>query len=167
MGLSWHALYVLTNSERKISQALRERGFETCVPTQRVLRQWKDRQKMLEVVLFTNYVFVATEPARSQEPLQVPNVLGYVKFGGRIACLTDAEVNFIRQLCQHPTPVVISGEGIRSGDSVEIIRGPFAQQRGQVLSADKATQVQISIPSLGCFARLQIPTGDIRKLTPQ
>ena len=76
-------------------------------------------------------------------------------------------IRFIRQLCHHPTPVVISGEGIRSGDIVEIIRGPFAQQRGHVLSADKATQVQIRIPSLGCFANLEIPVGDIRKLTPQ
>jgi transcriptional antiterminator RfaH len=164
MRLSWHALYVLTNSERKISQALKERGFETCVPTRPVLRQWKDRKKIIEVVLFSNYVFVGTEPTRVHEILNIPNVIGFVKFGGRIACLTESEVKLIRQLSEYPIPTVIHTDGIRSGDMVEIIRGPFAQQRGHVRTVDNTTYIEINIPSLGCFANLQIPAGDIRKL---
>lgn len=164
MTLNWHALYVLTNSERKISDQLEILGFETCVPLQKQLRYWKDRKKLMDVVLFTNYVFIASDPFRLSEPLQVRNVFGYVKFGGKIANLTETEVSLIRTIGQAGNPVKIQGGQVQVGDEVRVVRGPLQNLCGVVVSYGGGNQLQLAIPSLQCFAQVTVSAGDIQRL---
>ncbi|AEE48491.1 transcription termination/antitermination protein NusG [Haliscomenobacter hydrossis] len=161
----WHVLQVKPRSEKKVGQRLRDLGFESCVPTQKQLRKWSDRKKLIDVVLFNNYVFVATDQQRRNEVYQVGNIFGYLQFGGRAALLTDKEVAMIKQFGHISEPVSISYDGFSRYDEVEIISGSLTGFRGIVTAVNGATRLQLALPSLHCFANVELKQTEIRRVT--
>ncbi|NUQ23511.1 MAG: UpxY family transcription antiterminator [Saprospiraceae bacterium] len=162
--IKWHALQVKPRSEKKVGLRLSEMGFEVCVPTQKQLRYWSDRKKMIDVVLFNNYVFVATDTKRRNEVFQVGNILKYVQFGGRVAALSEKEVAMIKRLAHVEAPVEITYEGFSVGETVEVLTGPLAGYCGTVMSVSGNTRLQLALPSLHCFANVEIQGLDVRKV---
>ncbi|MFN4081665.1 MAG: transcription termination/antitermination NusG family protein, partial [Saprospiraceae bacterium] len=49
---SWYVLSVRPNAERKVEAALLSKGIAAIAPVQKQWRQWSDRRKCVEVVLF-------------------------------------------------------------------------------------------------------------------
>jgi transcription antitermination factor NusG len=41
----WYALYTRSRWEKKIHEALLEKGIESYLPLQKILKQWSDRRK--------------------------------------------------------------------------------------------------------------------------
>lgn len=162
---TWQVLIVRPRSEKKTGRRLREMGFEACVPTQWQYRQWSDRRKKVEVVLFPNYLFIAAEPARRNEVFQAGNVLRYLHIGGRIATLSDKEAAMIQRLANLEGPVQIVYESIHTGDEVEILNGSLAGQRGIVTGLNGARRLQVALPALGCFAQVELRDTEVRSIS--
>lgn len=162
--ISWHALVVKPRTEKKVGQRLSDLGFEACVPTQMQLRQWSDRRKKVEVVLFNNYVFVATDAKRRTAVFQAGHILKYVQFGGRIATLSDKEIAMIKQLGHLMEPVQISYEGFFPGEEVEILSGSLAGFRGKVTAVHGGSRIQLALPSLQCFAQVEVKGAEVRRV---
>lgn len=163
--ISWYALLVKPRTEKKVGQRLGELGFEACVPTQMQLRQWSDRRKKVEVVLFNNYVFVATDTKRRNEVFQAGHVLKYVQFGGRIATLSEKEVAMIKRLAHMTEPVQISYGGFFPGEEVEILSGSLAGFRGKVTAVHGGSRIQLALPSLQCFAQVELKDSAIARIS--
>jgi transcriptional antiterminator RfaH len=163
-NLPWHVLLVKPRSEKKVGNRLKELGFDACVPTQYQLRQWSDRRKKVEVVLFNNYVFVATDLKRRNDVFRVPNVFQYLRFNGRDAMLTPREASTIKQLAGLERLVEISYEQLRAGQVVEVLSGPFAGCHGKVASTNSGSRLQLELPSLGCFARVEVSGEDVMEI---
>lgn len=161
---NWQVLIVRPRSEKKTGRRLCQMGFETCVPTQWQYRQWSDRRKKTEVVLFPNYVFIAADPARRNEVFQAGNILRYLRIGGRVAALSEQEVAMIKQLAGQETPVSIAYEGFRTGDKVEILSGSLAGYRGIVTGQNGARRLQVALPGLGCFAEVEVRDMEVRRV---
>jgi transcriptional antiterminator RfaH len=160
----WQVLVVRPRSEKKVGKRLRELGFEACVPTQMQIRQWSDRRKKVEVVLFKNYVFVAADPSRHSEVFQAGNVIKYLSFAGRIATLSEKEAAMIRQLGQLEAPVCITYEGFRIGDEVEILSGSLAGFTGKITAVNGHSRLQLALPGLHCFAQVELHAAELRRL---
>jgi len=160
----WHVLQVKPRSEKKVGQRLRDLGFESCVPTQKQLRKWSDRKKMVEMVLFNNYVFVATDQKRKAEVFKAGNVFGYLQLGGRAALLTEKEVAMIKRLGNITEPVSISYGGLTKHDEVEIISGSLAGFRGIVTAINGATRIQLALPGLHCFAQVELKGLEVKRV---
>ena len=161
----WHALMVMPRMERKVAQRLIELGFEVCLPTQLQLRQWSDRRKAVEVVLFPSYVFVAAEKRRRNEVFQAGQGLRFVSFGGRIATLSTREVELIQQLsrssnAKSPTPFQYRHTGV--GEEVEILSGSLAGLRGILKGHKGPARLRLVLPSLGCFAEVEVDARHLR-----
>ena len=151
---SWHVLLVKPRTERKVGQLLAENGFEICVPVQKQLRQWSDRKKLVEVVLFNNYVFVSLDSRQIKEIARYRESCRLVKFGDRIATLSKAEVSMIRQLSLLAQPVTIEYREFQPGETVEICSGPLAGQRGRLCSSCRPCAACCQIRSR-CHRRLR------------
>jgi transcription antitermination factor NusG len=82
----WYVLQVRPRSEKKVEQQLKKLGVEACVPTQKQVRLWSDRKKVVDSVLFNNFVNLA--PCKDIFDL-ISNVLKYVSPVKRIATLSD------------------------------------------------------------------------------
>ncbi len=160
----WQVLIVQPRSEKKTGQRLRELGFEAWAPTQGQYRQWSDRCKKVEVVLFPNYVFIAADPARHNEVFRAGNVLRYLHLGGCIAALSEREIATIQQLSSQEAPMSIAYQGFRSGDMVEIRRGSLAGYRGVVTGQNGARRLQVALPGLGCFAEVEVRDTKVRRI---
>lgn len=152
---------------KKVEQRLTQLGFDACVPTQRTISKWSDRRKMIEKVLFSNYVFVATEGQRRNEVFQVQHVNGYLNFGGRAAILSDKEVVLIKKLCCWIQPVQITYDQLKVGDEIEIVEGNLSGLRGKVIALNGVSKVQLALPTLNCFANIEVKAVELKKITKQ
>lgn len=162
--IKWHALQVKPRSEKKVGMRLSEMGFEVCVPTQKQIRYWSDRKKMIDVVLFNNYVFVATDTKRRNEVFQVGNILKYVQFAGQVASLTALEVAMIKGLSQVRDAVQITYECFSPGEEVEVISGSLCGLRGTITAINGASRIQLALPSLHCFAQVEMKGEEVRRV---
>lgn len=164
--MAWHALYVMPRSEKKVGKQIKmlHPGIEVCVPVQQQYRQWHDRKKLVEVVLFDSYVFVGLYPADRNKVFDVGNVLRYVHYEGRPAVLSRQEIAAIHQLGSAEYPVEILSGPMATGDPIEITSGKLKGLYGYVLAMNGTARVLVSIPSLGCFAKVELPRGELRRV---
>jgi transcription termination/antitermination protein NusG len=163
-AVKWHVLLVKPRSEKKVGQRLSDLGFEACVPTQKQVRKWSDRKKTVEVVLFTNYVFVATDPKRRNDVFQAGHVLKYIHFAGNIATLSEKEVAMVKRFGQIADPVHISYDGFQPGEEVEILTGSLAGFRGKVTAVNGNSRLQLALPSLQCFASVEVRGEELKRV---
>ncbi|MCG8326437.1 MAG: UpxY family transcription antiterminator [Chitinophagales bacterium] len=161
---NWYVLYVKPKSERKVGERLKSLGFEVCVPTQKIVRQWSDRKKVIEVVVFPNYVFVASDSKRRNMVFEVGNVFKFVQFGGRAAVLTEKDIHMVQQLGNQPRPVTIDYEGFGIGEEVEIISGSLTGYKGIIKAVNGNSRIKLALPSLCCFASVELNGVEVRKI---
>src|SRR5208283_569998 len=80
-GFFWFAVQTRSRHEKKVSVELKEKGLHSFLPVQRQRRKWSDRQKWIELPLFSNYVFVRmTEDPELRT--RVLRTVGVVRFAG-------------------------------------------------------------------------------------
>lgn len=175
MNTPWYILHVRPRSEKQVCAHLKALtkdksgrpalDLEVCVPTQRQLHQWSDRRKWVDVVLFSKYVFVSIAPSSRSAVFISPHVLGYLRFEGRDAVLTNKEVALIKGLAGLAAPVEITYEGCRVGDRVEVLSGPLSGNVGWVRAVNGKSRLVVELPSLGCFANVAIEGEKVRNIT--
>lgn len=142
---SWHAIYTSSRQEKKVEKQLNELGFETYCPVRTEIRQWSDRRKKVDVVLFTSYVFIRMNSWDFAQVLRVAGVSRVVYYLGKPAIILDREVEKIKEFLEQTTNYDISFKKL---DPVLIQDGPLAGRSGVIESIGKST-LRIRINQLG------------------
>jgi transcriptional antiterminator RfaH len=172
--MKWHVLQVKPRSEKKVGAQLEGLGrpkgnrpglnLQVCVPIQKQRRTWSDRKKMVDVVLFKGYVFVSLPEQQRDRVFLVPNVIRFLTTPGRkVATLKKSEVALIKRLAGLSEPVEITYDGFGIGDEVEVLDGPFAGYCGRIIRLDGKARLQLEIPSLECFAQVEVEGAEVRR----
>src|SRR3989304_6520863 len=65
--LRWYALYTRPRHEKAVAGQLARRQIEAFLPLREVLSRRKDRRKLVQLPLFSGYVFVRTALARKRD----------------------------------------------------------------------------------------------------
>lgn len=63
---SWYAVQTRARHEKVVAQRLREQGVTTFLPMYNEVHRWSDRRKVVELPLFSCYVFVRLLPTNEQ-----------------------------------------------------------------------------------------------------
>src|SRR4051812_19040982 len=93
----WYLIYTRPRHEKKVHARLSELKIKSFLPTHKILRNWQDRRKYIEVPLFPSYVFVYLDDIRNYYVgMDMDGSLYYVRSGKEIARVDDATVNNIR-----------------------------------------------------------------------
>ena len=92
----WYAACTRARHEKKVAQQLEERGIECFLPLYRSARRWKDRRKLVDLVLFPGYIFVRPVLKDRLRVLQLPGVARFVSFNGHPSTLPDNVLNALR-----------------------------------------------------------------------
>jgi transcription antitermination factor NusG len=103
---AWFAVQTRPRYERKVGFDLQEKGIESFVPLRTVSRRWSDRQKMLQVALFSGYTFVrmvATQDTRVAV-LRTNGVVSFVGPRGIGTPIPDSEIEAVQTLLKHHIP---------------------------------------------------------------
>ena len=161
LSKTWYVIYTAPRSEKKVNQSLNELGFETFCPTRKVLRQWSDRKKKVDVVLFTSYVFVKTH---SSEFNTIYGILGFVRFVNYLrkpAVVRDFEIENIRAFLEQTVNSTIKFE---KNSQVLIISGPLKGHSGKIEMIGRNT-IKIRIESLGLSMMAQVHKNKVENIT--
>ena len=103
---SWFAIQTWSRREKKVATELREKGISVFLPLFSEKRQWSDRQRLVELPLFPQYVFVRIPPkTHARIPvLRTVGVTGFVGKRGVGVPIPDSEIDGIRTILAQGMP---------------------------------------------------------------
>ena len=159
----WFAFYTKSRQEKKVRDVLLRRDFEVFLPLQKVVRQWSDRKKKVEVPLFNSYIFVHIPEHQTPEILQVPGVAWSIRHNGSPAFLRDQEFELIKRFLATGLHVeVMSQARFEEGDGVMVADGPLKGAIGRV--AEKyPDRLMVWLETLGQAIRVEIEPGLLKR----
>lgn len=163
----WYVLYVRSRYERKVDELLKENGIESFVPLVTIIRKWSDRQKKLEIPLFSSYVFVNIQTSMDfHKTLSVEGACSFIRFGSEYGIVKDEEMEKIRLL--------VNMEGVKDlksesslpslGEIMKITYGPLQGLKCRVERLDDNLKIQVSISSIRQSIYATIPTSFLTPL---
>jgi transcription antitermination factor NusG len=167
--MKWYAAAVHSKHERAVQQLIADKGYETFVPWQTVLRRWSDRQKRIEQPLFPGYVFCRLRVAGGRlaaQPAPVvttPGVLRMIGAGGVPLPIEDHEMASL-QAVQESGLRNTSWPYLREGQRVELVDGPLRGTQGFLSSVREEDHLVISVTLLQRSIAVRVRRDWIRPL---
>ncbi len=151
MDSPWHAVQVLTNHEKRVTQHLSCRSLEHYLPVYSERSKWSDRTVTLDRPLFPGYVFIRFTPGERLSVLSTPGVLHLLGKGttGLIPCIEieriQAALTNGHLLQPHPA--------ISKGMRVRMKEGIFAGVEGKVAHIRQNCKVVLALSGVDqCFS---------------
>lgn len=149
MDQQWYALTVKPRYEFKVLEGIKSLGeAEGFVPSYQDKRRWSDRVKILDVPLFTGYVFAKFNVDSVRVPiLRLGGVKSIVAVSGGATPIPEPEIANLRGL-------VSSGFALqewpflKKGQRVRVEHGPLRGVEGIVVSRKDEWMMVVSIDLL-------------------
>ncbi|HCZ37171.1 MAG TPA: antitermination protein NusG [Cytophagales bacterium] len=160
----WFVFYTKSRQEKKVRQLVERKGYEVYLPTQKVIKQWSDRKKKVEVPLFNSYLFIFTTESLIQEILQTPGVAWVIRNNGRPAILHDREYKAIQRFLETGLTIeVLSAVSVEEGNRVEVADGPLRGAIGYV-AAKNPGKFMVLLEGIGQSIHVEIEPGLLRSV---
>lgn len=146
---AWYAIQTRARHEKRIGIELQERGIHAFVPTLRQSHQWSDRTKVVDVPLFSCYVFVnlVAHSAQRLEVLKTAGVFSFVRVNGEPAPIPDSQIESIQMVLAKNLPVSTCGF-IQIGQKVRIRGGSLDGVEGILTATKGVHKLVISVDLL-------------------
>jgi transcription antitermination factor NusG len=161
----WLVFYTKSRAEKKTLSLLEKFGFQAYLPLHKVLRQWSDRKKKVEVPLFSSYIFVYDHESRIPEILTTPGVSWNIRHNGKPAVLRDKELETIKRFIESGLTIEISSiQDLEKGDQVKIMDGPMKGTIGFLSGEYNEQKFTIEVESIDQVMRVSVDKGLLKKL---
>lgn len=98
--MEWYVLYTTARAEKQVELKLQAEGVESYLPLHKCPRKWSDRVKMVEMPLFSSYIFVHTTDEKLRTLIRVNGVARIVYYNGKPAVMRPKEIEAIREFVQ-------------------------------------------------------------------
>ena len=143
----WYAVWTRSRQEKVAAASLNNLGIRHYLPLNSELRHWSDRKQMVEVPLFSGYLFVCISLLKKNSKLQVLKVPGIVGFVGNQTGplpVPDQQIDDIRAVLTAGVEYSVHPL-LKEGDSVRVVRGALAGVEGTLLHTNSTSRLLISI----------------------
>jgi transcription antitermination factor NusG len=162
----WLIVYTYPKAERKVRNTITQLGIESFLPLMKVIRQWSDRKKKLEVPLFPNYVFVKIDPNKRFELLKIHGLVRFVTFDGRPAEITDDKIDSMKRIVSGDSAIRMEQfDNCQIGSKMRIVHGHFSGIEGYLLREYGNNRFVIQVDILKKAVSIDIPADYIDALT--
>ncbi|MCK9220076.1 MAG: UpxY family transcription antiterminator [Bacteroidales bacterium] len=162
----WYAVYTKSRQEKALMERLLEIGIEAYVPLQKVVRQWSDRKKLVEVPLIHSYCFVKILPTEYFTVLNTFGAVRYIWFSGKPAPIPDRQIDLLKVLTGSDVPVEsIPAHNLPPGTKVRITAGPLIGLEGELILHSGKSRVIVRIDHLEQVLSVSISPMLIEKIT--
>jgi transcription elongation factor/antiterminator RfaH len=144
----WYAIQTRYRAEQKAIALLRNKGVETFLPLIEEIHYWSDRQKAIDIPLFSGYGFVHVDLSAisRMQVLCTKGVIRFVTFGGAITPVPSAQIDNLRMLLLQKMPCALHAF-LKIGQQVRIRGGSLDGLEG-ILEQSGQKNLVISIESM-------------------
>lgn len=157
----WLVVYTRPRWEKKVDGLLKSEGIRSYCPLKRVINQWSDRKKTVDLPLFSGYVFVWVSEREEYKVRQTLGVLNFIYYMAKPAVIRDNVIEKIERLIAANTDCeIVDTREIAPGDRVRIKSGIFHNQEGTVIKARGKTVLMV-FDHLNCALVSSIPAANV------
>jgi transcription antitermination factor NusG len=161
----WLVFYTKSRGEKAAHNSLLKFGFDSYLPLQKVLRQWSDRKKKVEVPLFNSYLFVYDIEASIPEILKTPGLSWNIRHNGKPAFLRERELQTIKRFIESGLTLEIGTmQDLEKGDQVKIMDGPMRGAIGFLSGEYNEQKFTIELESIDQVMKVSVDKGLLKKL---
>jgi transcription antitermination factor NusG len=163
INFKWHALYTKAKHEFKAAKQMQNIKVEFFLPTTISTRQWSDRKKKIESVLFPNYIFIHANDEVLNRAIQQNTIVSAVKFAGKVSVIPDLEMINLKTVLKNNQDIIVTNE-IEPGTKVRIESGPFKDAVGTVRKFNNDTYFCVGIDLLNRYVNVKLSENIITSL---
>lgn len=168
--LRWFAARTKKDQELSLRSSLEKLGVEHFIPTQFVIRQWKDRKRRIEVPLIRNLIFVRATKERACSLANDDGLhLYYIKDLQTRSMLVvpDKQMDdFMFVLNLSPESLYLDDSAFTIGARVQVVKGDFCGIEGELISLPNRTYVVIRILDV-LAVKVKVPKSYLHILPKQ
>jgi transcription antitermination factor NusG len=157
---NWHVIYTAPRAEKKVNERLQKQGIETYLPLQKVLRQWSDRKKKVNVPLFNSYIFVKIDRKEYDRVFHIPGFSHFIFYLGKPAVVRQQEIDGIKEFL---TKTEFSDIQFETSKKAEILAGPLRGHHGIIENIGKNT-IRLRIDELGISLVAEVQKASVRQV---
>jgi transcriptional antiterminator RfaH len=162
-GERWYAVYAQPHREARAHQQLKAQGFQAFLPQYRKTVRHARKITLQNAPFFPRYLFVALDLDRDQWR-SVNGTFGVtclVMDGARPRVVPAGIVESLIELSS--TGAVDLGQGLKVGDRVRILSGPFADLVGELVRVDGPERVRVLLKLLSGAVPASISRRDLMR----
>lgn len=157
----WLAVYTRPRWEKKVDRLLKQQDIKSYCPIRSVTNQWADRKKIVDLPLFSGYVFVWVNEREEYKVRQTLGVLNFIYYMGKPAVIRDSVIEKIEELMNRNIACeIINSQDINLGDRIRIKHGIFYNQEGTVIKVH-GKHVLMVLDHLNFALVSSVPVADI------
>lgn len=145
----WYALYTKSRAEKKVYDQLIQLGITTYLPLRKILRQWSDRKKWVEVPVISSYIFINIPKGDYRRAFEAHGVVAYVSHKGKACTIPDADIDAMKRTIENQMDFDVETDRLRKGQTIEVTSGPLKGVSGKVLEVQGAKKLYLSISNIG------------------
>lgn len=159
----WFAVRVRSNFERTTAQSLGCRGIPYFLPMYRARRRWSDRDAVLDIPLFSGYLFCHLPERRFVPVLSTPGVVQVVGMGPFPEPVPEAEIVALRRIVgsgreTRPWPYLAAGQRVR------LRSGALKDVEGILARADGRAKVIVNVELLQRSVAVSVDRLDLEPI---
>ena len=162
----WYVFYTKSRHEKNVRDELNFRGFEVFLPLQKVMRQWSDRKKKVEVPLFNSYIFVKCNLEMVPFVNDVPGVSWPIRYNNKPAFLREKELEMIKRFLTTGLFVETFAieNNLEAGMRVKVMDGPLRNLEGMLLQYKNGNKFLVALEAIGQVMAVKIDIHLLKKL---
>lgn len=155
----WYAVYTAPRHEKTVLKHLEVRGVEGFLPLYASERMWNGRRAVVQMPLFTSYLFVHMFAEHRMRVLEVPGVLNIVSSHGSLIPLPEGEIETLRVVLEtrksEPHPTLATGKRVR------IKVGPLQGLEGVIVRQTRQLRMIVSIDCIMRSFAVELKASDL------
>ena len=159
----WAATRLVPRQEALALHCLALAGYVTYLPRVREQRVIRGRKIFVTPPLFPGYAFVVIE-LQWHGDRWAPGTLGLIMDGIQPARVPDAVIAEIHTRERDGFVMLPKAPGLRRGDRVHVVHGPFQGQLGIYAGMRARQRVEVLLTLLGGQQRVELARGDVEAI---
>jgi len=149
----WYALHTRSRQEKVVVSQLERRGIKTFLPLVKEMHRWSDRQKLVQLPLFSCYAFVHMQllPELWYKVMQTNGVLRFVGVRGGGIPIPENQIESLQAVLSSAAPFELCpflqvGRRVRiRGGALDGIEGLLTARNGDCTLVISVEPIQRSI----------------------
>ncbi len=162
---SWFAVQTKPRHEKKVSAELTQKGLRSFLPIHRERRQWNDRQKWIELPLFSHYVFVrlAEDTELRTRVLRTMGVVRFAGAPGRGTAIPDEQIENLQAIVDQRMPLALHPY-INIGEKVRICGGALNGIEGVLVAIKDGRRLVVSVDLIQKSVAIQLDGFEVERV---